>query len=440
MKHYNEIIIGAGPAGGRAAKLLAENGHKVLLAEGYQYGGTCPNQGCEPKIFLEGATRVALLSQQLKGQGIGQRAKINWEDLINAKLKRYEHYSENTENQLKHLLDTVHGYASFVNQHTVKIKNEEYEADNIIIATGQVPVKLELPGQEYLHTSEDLLSLKHLPNKMLFIGGGLVAIELATVVSAAGCQVSIVLNKERTLMSFPKYEVRLLEEEMKKRGIKFYFNTEISEIIKNGQGYTVSTNQGNLNADYIVSAVGRKPNLKRLSLENLKVKTQRQGIIVDEHLETNVAGVFALGDVIARPQPKLTPVAEFEAEYLVDYLLGKTKAAISYPTIGTAAFTFPQVAMAGVSPETAEGNPEYLIKKTNVSNRGLYAGENDQLSQLTLVYHDQQLVGVSAIGDHAADEVNNLLPVIGLKITKQQYWENVMPIFPTIADKIPYLL
>lgn len=440
MKKYDDILIGSGPAAYKMANLLAKTDRKVLVVEGFEYGGTCPNYGCEPKIFLEGAARTVLQSQQLLGRGISQPAKLDWEALMQTKLKRFDPWPGETRDIIKESHDIEDGYASFVDNQTISVNGHQYQADHIIIATGQTPNILDIPGKEYLHTSYDLLSLKELPQQITIIGAGFVGLELATLVAAAGAEVTIVVHSDRVLREFTKAEDESLVNAMKQRGIKFSFNTDTQKVSQGKDGLLVITNHGEVQADYVLDATGRHPNIEKLALENTDIEYDRHGINVDGHLMTTVDGVYAIGDVVNRKQPKLTPVAEFEGQYLFDYLTGKTDQNIVYPTIGQAAFTFPEVARAGVNPDDVAGDSQYQVKTVSLKYGSLYAGQNDQISTLTLVLKDQQLVGASEIGDYAADDINNFLPIIGLKINGDEYRKKVMAIYPTLGDKVAGLL
>lgn len=440
MKKYDDILIGSGPAAYKMANLLAKTDRKVLVVEGFEYGGTCPNYGCEPKIFLEGAARTVLQSQQLLGRGISQPAKLDWEALMQTKLKRFDPWPGETRDIIKKSHDIEDGYASFVDNHTISVNGHQYQADHIIIATGQTPNILNISGKEYLHTSYDLLSLKELPQRITIIGAGFVGLELATLVAAAGAEVTIVVHSDRVLREFTKAEDEALVNAMKQRGIKFSFNTDTQKVTQGKDGLLVTTNHGEVQADYVLDATGRHPNIEKLALENTDIEYDRHGINVDGHLMTTVDGVYAVGDVVNLKQPKLTPVAEFEGQYLFDYLTGKTDQDIVYPTIGQAAFTFPEVARAGVNPDDVAGDSQYQVKTVSLKYGSLYAGQNDQISTITLVFKDQQLVGASEIGDYAADDINNFLPIIGLKINGDEYRQKVMAIYPTLGDKVAGLL
>lgn len=442
MKKYDEILIGSGPAAYALSNLLAKTNHQVLVVEGFEYGGTCPNYGCEPKIFLEGAVRTVLQSQQLRGRGISQAATLDWQALMQTKLDRFDPWPEETREIIQQTHDVENGYAHFVDNHTIEVNGHRYQANHLIIATGQAPNILDIVGQEFLHTSYDVLALKQLPPRMTVIGAGFIGLELATLVAAAGVKVTVIVNSDRVLRGFPQDETEKLVAAMQKRGIDFKFKTVVQKITQSAPAaaLTVTTDQGELLTDYVLDATGRHPNIEKLGLDQTDIKYDYHGIQVDGHMMTTVEGVYAIGDVVSKKQPKLTPVAEFEGHYLFNYLLGKTAEKIVYPTIGQAAFTFPELARVGINPADVANDPQYQIKTISLKGGSLYAGQNDQVSSLTLVFKDQQLVGASEIGDYAADDINNFIPVIGLQIDGKEYRQKVMEIYPTLGAKVAGLL
>ncbi len=318
MKKYDEILIGSGPAAYEMSNLLAQTDHKILVIEGFEYGGTCPNYGCEPKIFLEGAARTVLQSQQLLGHWVSQPAQLDWSALMQTKLDRFDPWPAETREIIKKTHDVEDGYAHFVDNHTVSVNGHQYQAEHIIIATGQTPNILDIPGKEHLHTSYDLLSLKNLPKRITVIGAGFVGLELVTLVAAAGADVTVIMHSDRALREFTKAEDQALVTAMQQRGIKFLFNADTQKVEQAADGLNVVTDQGTVSTDYVLDATGRHPNIEQLGLENTSIAHDRHGITVDGHLMTTVAGVYAIGDVVSRRQPKLTPVAEFECQYRVN--------------------------------------------------------------------------------------------------------------------------
>ena len=441
MKKYDYIILGTGPAGYKLAGELSAVGKKILAVEGGMFGGTCPNVGCEPKIFLEGTVHTALMSEQLAGRGLVQPAKVDWHQLMQYKKARFNSWPEETRAIYYEMGDVAEGYGKFVAPHVIEVNGEKYEGDKIIIATGAHSHRVHFPGDEMTHISDDVLSLDNVPNRTTIIGGGYISMELGTFLAAAGSDVTILVRSDRVLRGFYHEYTTQFVAEMEKRNIHIRLFTEIDTLdMSDSDGEMVITTKdgSKLLTDYVLDASGRIPNADKLNLESAGIEYDRKGITVDDHLMTTAADVYAIGDITNQKLPKLTTVAEYEAGYLFDYLeKGKSEAFVA-PVIGTTAFAYPELAQVGHIPEKDDSN--YEIVEHDLSGGSLYAGMNEQ-TKLTLVFnHDHQLVGASEIGAQAADDINYLIPVIGLKITGDEWRKKLVPIYPALADKIGGLL
>lgn len=359
---------------------------------------------------------------------------------MQTKLERFNPWPAETKAIIAKSHDVEAGFAQFVDPHTISVNGHQYQGDKIIIATGQHPHHLSIPGSELTHTSTDVLSLETLPQRVTIIGAGYVAMEMATLLGAAGASVTMLVRSDRALRGFTKADAGQVVKAMQARGIEFKFNTQAKAIQKAGDAFVVVTDHGQIESDYVVDASGRVPNIERLQLDQAGINHDQHGIVVDDHLQTNQAGVYALGDVISRKEAKLTPVAEFEATYLFNQLENGETVQIHYPTIATTAFTFPEVALAGVNPDSVANNAAYQVKKVSLAGSSRYAGQRDQTAQLTLVFKDGQLVGASAVGDDAANEVNALTPIIGLQIKGDVFRRAVINAYPAIGDMMGSLI
>ncbi|MBY7142496.1 NAD(P)/FAD-dependent oxidoreductase [Virgibacillus sp. NKC19-3] len=441
MKKYDYIVIGSGPVANSFSSELKDSNKKVLIVEGDAFGGICPNYGCEPKIFLEGAVKTVLMSRQLSGKGISQPATINWEDLMKRKKQTFEAHPENAiKGMQSNHADTLIGTASFIDSHTLKVNGEEIYGEKIVIATGQKPNKLPIEGSELTFSSNDVLSLDYLPKNVVLIGGGYIGMELAVILNAAGAHVEIVEFADRALTAFYWEHVKDVVQEMEDQGIIFHFNHAVSNVEKNGEKYVVASKQGlTIETDYVVDASGRVPNIDNLNLDEVGIEHDRGGVLVNDYLETNVKGVYAAGDVVSKDPlvaPKLTPTSAYEGEYLSDYFEGKTDTPIKYPVIGSAAFTFPQIAQAGVSVSEALENEDYEVVHHDLTSDYFYTGTNDYNAKLTLVFdHNNRLVGASEVSQTAADDINNFIDIIGMDVDKREWKETFLPIFPAISYK-----
>lgn len=443
MKKYDYIILGTGPAAYHLIKLLATQHKSILVVESGLFGGTCPNVGCEPKIYLDGAVQAILSSRQFEKEGIiSQIGKINWSQLMKEKKERFASWPNETRKNISKVCDVISGSAHFIDRQTIEANRHYFQGNKIIIATGRRPHELSIPGAKFVHDSSDVLSLNKLPEHVTFIGGGYVAMELATFLAAGGSQVTILVRGDRVLRHFYQKYSRELVVKMKERGIQFKFETEPTRITQLSDKYVVELNQdGPMVTDYVVNASGRTPNIEKLDLSAAQIDYSTRGIDVDRHLQTNVNNIYAIGDVTSQDLPKLTPVAEFQAQYLFNSLEKGLTQPINYPAIGTGAFVFPQLAQAGINPDSVlEDGDNFEIREYALSQSSLYAGQKEK-GLLTVVYDKANyIVGVSEISMSAVNDINYFVPIIGLRINKNEWHRNVLPIYPALADKIEGIL
>lgn len=443
-KKFDYIVIGSGPAAfGLTTALKEQRSTKTaLIIDNDRFGGTCPNYGCEPKIFLEGAVRNVLIGQQLQGRGIQQAAKIDWSALMAAKQATFAPYPDNAQAAMTtDYVQTLQGAAAFADAKTVMVNGQTYQADKIVIATGLKANHLPIQGQKYTHSSNDVLDLAELPKRVTFIGSGYVGMELATVLSAAGAQVEVIEHSPQALGAFYPDHAAAVVKQMAQRGIRFHFGQSVNAVRQTATGFTVETAEGqHYDSDYVIDSSGRVPNIDRLALDVAGVATDRHGILVDDHLQTNVAGIYAAGDVISKDPavaPQLTPVAQFEGEYLA----ADTQDSIVYPVMATGSFTFPQIAQVGMPVAQAVGDSNYRIKRLALSADFAYAGTNDEDAELVGVFDQQnRLVGASEVSQTATDDINQLAGVIGSGQTVTDWRQQQLYIFPTLASKIKYFL
>ena len=367
---------------------------------------------------------------------------MNWSQLMKEKKERFTSWPDETKEIIGKTCDVISGSAHFINRQTIAVNQKYFQGNKIIIATGRRPHELSIPGAKFLHDSSDVLSLNEVPEHATFIGAGYVAMELATFLAAAGSQVTILVRGEQVLRHFyQKYSSDLVNR-MMQRGIQFRFATEATRITQLSDKYVVELNQdSSLVTDYVVNASGRTPNIEKLDLSAAQIDYSSKGIDVDRHLQTNVKNIYAIGDVTSQDVPNLTTVAEFQARYLLNSLEKDLSQPIDYPAIGTGVFAFPQLAQAGVNPDSvSEDRDNFEIVEYELSQSSLYAGQREK-GLLTVVYDKANyIVGVSEISTSAVNDVNYFVPIIGLRIRRNEWHRNVLPIYPALADKIEGIL
>lgn len=431
---YDVLYIGAGHATFDGAAPLAKTGVSVGVIESGLVGGTCPNRGCNAKITLDEPVKITREVERLKDVFKGD-ISIDWEKNIEHKQEIIENLPNDLTDRLESAGATIiKGHAEFQDAHTVLVDGQKtVTADKIVIATGLKPHRLDIPGTELAHDSEDFMNLKELPSHITIIGSGYIGMEFATMANEAGSKVTIMLHSDKVLRKFYQPYVQLVVDDLKRRGVEFISNARVQAFEKNASGYQVTYGDNQtLKTDWILDATGRIPNLDNLGLDKIGVKNGKTGIPVNDYLQTNVENIYAAGDVVSNDLPKVTPAAYFESKYLMQLFSGQTTEPIDMPVIPSVVFTSPRIAQAGMSVETAEAK-NYQISENDLANYWYYKVDKEPIANSKQI-HDSEghLVGVTEISDQAQDAVNALLPAIEFKMDRQQVGR-LIGLFPTIG-------
>ncbi|MFT9049870.1 dihydrolipoyl dehydrogenase family protein [Liquorilactobacillus nagelii] len=416
---YDVMFIGSGHANWHAALALKKAGKRVVLIEKDLIAGTCTNYGCNAKILLDGAADVLHQAAAYQGKGITGELKIDWSALMAYKQKTINPLHLLLEQQFKAAgIEIVNGTAEFVDQHTVTAAGKNISAQDIIIGTGQRPSILPIPGKELMHDSRDFLDLPELPKHLTFIGAGIVSLEFAMLVRAAGAQVTVIEFADTALRGVEEKYVEQILQRMRDLGIELHFNEAVQSVVKQDSRLVVTTANGlKVTTDYVVAGTGRIPNVEELALDKVGVKFDKTGILVDDHLQTNVEHIYASGDVIAKRIPKLTPTATFESNYLAALLAGQTTAPIQYPVVASVIFTLPRIAQVGVTSAQAAAE-DYQVVTIPYGARLRFQTKNEPAAEATLIFDQEHyLVGASVYGDEAPELINFLTMIISQKLT-----------------------
>lgn len=442
MKSFDVIIIGSGPGGMAAAYDLVAKGKKVAVVEADLWGGTCPNRGCDPKKVLYGAVEAKDNVEQLNHFGFETVPKINWAELMAFKDTFTEPVPvEQRQGLTSAGIHTISGKAVFKDKHTITVENQDYQAEQFILATGQRSAILEIPGKEHFRTSTDFLSMKELPETIVFVGGGYISLELANIANSCGSDVHLLHHNKRPLKGFDEELTNDLIENLQKRGIHFHFNESAESISKQGAQYSVRlTGQGSLSADRVFCATGRIPNVEGMNLEAIGVEYTHKGIVVNDHLQTTVANIYALGDCLAKNRPKLTPVSSFEGSYLAKLLSGTAQEAIQYPEIPTIIFSSPKLAQVGLKDDSALDNEKYEQQTLDLTQWFTYQQRNEPLVKAKIITEKETglLVGATALGNESDQLINVLTWMINQKITSDKISELIM-LYPTVLSDLSYI-
>ncbi len=443
MNKFDVVILGAGPGGGALAYALKAQDLKVAVVEENLWGGTCPNRGCDPKKVLLAAVDARRHSQYLEGNGLKKAPEIDWPALIKFEKTFTDPVSEGTKTGLKNAgITVIDGSVKFVDKHTIFANDQKVTADKFVIATGARPGLLEVDGKHHFKTSTDFLQMTQMPKTVTFLGGGYIAFEFAAIASAAGAQVHIVHHNDRPLKAFPQADVQRLVHQLKEVGVQFHFGVDISRIEKNETGYELISAQGfSLQTDQVFCTAGRIPNDDTLALEKAGVKYSKKGIEVDDHLQTTAENIYALGDVVAKTQPKLTPVSGFEAHYLAELFGGHDKA-IRYPAIPTVIYGDPRLAMVGVNADEAQKQTSvYKVSDMDITGWFTYRRLNEPLAHATVITSKKTgaVVGASLMSSEADDLINYFAMAINRQLTPENLKETIFA-YPTAASDLTYFM
>ncbi|MCT4456976.1 NAD(P)/FAD-dependent oxidoreductase [Lactiplantibacillus paraplantarum] len=440
-EQYDVVVIGGGPAGTAMASGLKAHGKKVLIVEADLWGGTCPNRGCDPKKILLSAVEAQQSAQHLQGQGLTGTPKIDWPALMAHKRGYTDGINDGTLNGLKGQdIAKLHGQAHFQSDGQLAVGDQVVSATDYVIATGQRPAILPITGHEYFKTSTDFLDLDQMPKRVTFVGGGYVGFELATIANAAGADVHVIHHNDRPLKEFDADLVRDLMAAMTADGVTFDLNTDIHAITKTATGLQLTADDFELTTDLVISSAGRIPNADQLELANVGVTFDRHGIQVNDHLQTANPHIYAIGDVSDTPVPKLTPVAGFEARYLVGELT-QADAAIKYPVIPTQVFAAPKLAQVGIGATVAaEQTDKYRVNTLDMTKWFTYYRFNAQQAQAKVVVEQAsgQVVGATLLSDVADEMINYFTLLIEKHVTLAELQRLVLA-YPTPASDLQYL-
>ncbi|WP_125711705.1 dihydrolipoyl dehydrogenase family protein [Companilactobacillus kedongensis] len=439
---YDAIVIGGGPAGLAEAYALKAASKNVAVIENYQWGGTCPNRGCDPKKMLLSGVQARDRIEQLQGKGFSDIPWVNWTELETFKETYTSKIPAGSRNGIVSAgITAIDGEPKFISTDQVEVNGEVYQADNFVIATGQRPSRLNITGKENLLTSTDFMNLKSMPKKIIFIGAGYIAFELATIASATGAEVHIVHHNDRPLKEFDASYVDELVKQLQYRGINFHFNVDTKSIENNTKGYTLKADDFSLDSDLIVGATGRIPNVEELALDRANVKFDNKGIQTNDHLQTTNPKIYAIGDVLDKVAPKLTPVAGFEASYVASVINGSQSHGIVYPAIPTLVYGGPELAKVGISTVEAKKDPDnYRVVDQDLTKWFTYYRTSEHVAKAKVVFdNDDQIVGATILSNEA-DEVINYLTIAINKKMKHDKIANTIFSYPTPASDLEYLL
>jgi glutathione reductase (NADPH) len=435
---YDLFVIGGGSGGVRASRVAASLGAKVAVAEERYFGGTCVNVGCVPKKLFSYAAHY--FDDFADSRGFGWQTPqipFDWSILKRNKdceIKRLEgiYQSILESNNVSIFTDR----ARIRGRNTVSVAGKTVTARNILIATGGWPWVPDIPGAKHFMNSNDLFAMESLPESMVIIGGGYIAVEFASIFSRLGCKTTLVYRGDQLLRGFDNDIRQFISAEIG-RSLELKLGASPTEITNNNNQLEVVLDNGErLSCAAALAATGRKPMTTDLGLETVNIQTTKNGaIVVDHQFQTNEPGIYAVGDVIDRVA--LTPVALAEGQLVARALFADQNRQLDYKNIPSAVFCQPNIATVGLSEEQArDAGTDVEIYLATVKQLKHTLSGRDEMSMLKLVVNktDNKVLGVHMAGPDAGELVQGFAVALNSGATKADF-DNTIGIHPTLAEE-----
>ncbi len=442
--HFDYLVIGGGSGGIASARRAAGHGARVALIERDRIGGTCVNRGCVPKKVMWNAAGIAATLNDAADYGfdVTKRA-FDWNRIKVARDNYIESLNANYHRGLEAAQVTeIAGSAQFTDARTLMVGGNHYSADHILIATGSTPHVPDLPGAELGITSDGFFELESQPRRVVVVGGGYVAVELAGLLRLLGSEVTMLLRGETLLRHFDASLRDTLIEEMQKDGINILRFISPERVEKSPEGLRLRSDAGTemTGIDTVLWTTGRSANTAGLELENCGVATGADGsVITDAFQNTGVSGIYAVGDVTGHVA--LTPVAIAAGRHLADRLFGgKPEAKLDYDNIPTVVFSHPPIGTVGATEEEARerfGEDAVKIYQTRFTNLQ-YAITRQRpvtVMKLVTVGGNEKIVGCHIIGQHADEIIQGFAVAVKMGAHKADF-DNTVAIHPTSAEEL----
>jgi glutathione reductase (NADPH) len=436
------FVIGAGSGGVRAARVAAEHGARVMVAEEYRVGGTCVIRGCIPKKLLVYASRFRHEFEDAAGYGwTVSDPRFDWSRLIANKDKEVARLEAAYRRTLGVAgAEVVDSRAIIEDRHTIRLEKRgtRVRAAYVLVATGGHPVLPPIPGVEYAITSNEAFHLPALPTHIVIQGGGYVAIEFACIFEGLGSQVTLVHRGDEILRGFDDEVRGHLRLELEQRGMRVLLNRTVVEIERDGPQCGVLLSDGSrLQADQVMLAIGRRPNTANFGLEVAGVDCDAHGaVMVDAQSRSNVPSIYAIGDVTNRLQ--LTPVAIREGHAFADTLFGNRPWTLDHQNVPTAVFSEPEIGVVGLTEagaRAADFDVDIFRRSFRPLKATLSGSKTHGFMKLVVDKATDRVLGVHIVGEGAAEMIQLAAIAVKMGATKADF-DSTVALHPTAAEEL----
>lgn len=442
MKQFDIVVLGGGPGGYVAAIKASQLGAKVAVIEVDKLGGVCLNVGCIPtKTLLRSAKLYQdLLASAAFGIDIPsiEAVKINWENLMNRKESVVKKVVGGVQQLMKYNhIEVINGFGTIIDAHTIQVNDEKIVAKNLILATGSSVKLPKIEGIEegyrngIVIDSTGAISLKKHPKSITILGGGVIAVEFATLFNSLGTKVTMLQRSDVILKNLDEDVRNTIQRHLISEGVEILTNTTLKSISGQTTYYDLEGEAKSVTSDFILASLGRVPNLK--GIENLNLKVGRKGVEVDPHMETNIKGVYAVGDMVGKMM--LAHVASAEGIVAAEAIMG-TKTEIDYNKVPACIYSFPEVGVIGYSEEDAQkAGFDVGTSLFPLSANGKAMAEGETTGFVKIV-HDKkygEVLGVHIVASHATDMIAEAAVSLELEGTVYDLAKTVHP-HPTLSE------
>ncbi|MBK6512875.1 MAG: glutathione-disulfide reductase [Polyangiaceae bacterium] len=446
-KHdFDLFVVGGGSAGVRAARVAASLGARVALCEDKALGGTCVNVGCVPKKLMVLGAHFADEWRDAAGFGWSvEPPRHDWQRLISNKDAEIARLNGVYARLLQDRgVKVWMGRARIAGAHRVEVVDAQggstvVTAHKVLVATGGEPVRPNVPGSERVWVSDDIFHLPEMPARVLVVGGGYIAVELAGVFAGYGASVTQIYRGALFLRGFDRDVRAHLDEQMRKKGIDLRFHRDLARVDSAPSGALAATldDGSTLEVDGVLAAIGRVPRSSGMGLEEAGVELDARGAVrVDASFQTSVPWIYAAGDVIDRVQ--LTPVALAEGTLIAQHLFGGASRVPDYDLIPSAVFSNPPIATVGMTEEEARAELGAIdvYKSTFTAMKATLGGRGDRvLMKLVVERSTDRVVGVHMVGADAAEILQGFAVALRCGATKAQF-DATIGIHPSAAEEL----
>jgi glutathione reductase (NADPH) len=446
-KSYDLAVIGSGTAAQVASFRVRAAGWSVAVIDHLPFGGTCALRGCDPKKMLISGAEAIDLAQRMRGRGVMGEVGISWPDLVAFKRTFTDPVPANHERRYAERdIDAFHGKARFTGPTTIEVDGQTLHARHVLIATGARPVPLAFPGAQRLVTSDRFLELEQLPKRIVMVGGGYIAAEFSHIAARAGAKVTVLQRAERMLTRFEPELVSWLMEKFAEIGVAVRTGAVVEAIEGAGNSFRVRARAGSqeiaVDADLVVHAAGRVPDLAALNLSVAGIAVQNGRLVLNEFLQSvSNPAVYAAGDAAATGPP-LTPVSSHDGKAVAANLLEGPRHRPEYRGVPSVAFTLPPIAAVGLGEtEARAAGLKFRINLQKVPDwyTARRVAERVYGFKTLIEEGSERLLGAHLVGPHADEVINIFGLAIRHRLSVEDLKQTIFA-YPSGASDIGYML